>query len=303
MGDGKAQLDIGGWWCVHRCWHQDRPHPVSCGQTGGTGAWSCGGAARDLHRVGNLLLPPPAPAWRQDRRGQKRSQGWCLQSTHPHPTHPIHLMHLFCYRSQFKFGTTFSCEMHTSAWLLRHWIQRLNIADVNSPTVTNTQRNSCVELFSHDKLCIFLSTAGSEAGQEWGADGQHRVTVNRGSSAGCQGWFGQDWTHQPRVHRNRGEDCSQPSCGETLEVGVLEEQLHSWLWDITRAHEVFQHLMGPNLKWNEARSLMQNQHTSELIGALMEFMYLVFTCIPGGSNCRQLRSLFLLCLCLTSFQC
>ena len=53
-------------------------------------------------------------------------------------------------------------------------------------------------------------------------------------------------------------------------------------------------LDGPTLKRNEARSLMQNQHTRELIGALLEFMDLVFTHISGGSNHRQLGSLFLL---------
>ena len=50
-------------------------------------------------------------------------------------------------------------------------------------------------------------------------------------------------------------------------------------------------LDGPTLKRNEARSLMQNQHTR---GALLEFMDLVFTHISGGSNRRQLGSLFLL---------
>ena len=66
--------------CVCRCWHQDRPHPVSGRQAGGTGAWSCRSAAGDLHRAGDLLLPPQASARCQDGRRQKRSQGWwCLQ--------------------------------------------------------------------------------------------------------------------------------------------------------------------------------------------------------------------------------
>ena len=43
--------------------------------------------------------------------------------------------------------------------------------------------------------------------------------------------------------------------------------------------------------------LVQNQHTRELISAqrmeLVEFMFLVFTCMPGESYRRQLRSLLL----------
>ena len=77
-----------------------------------------------------------------------------------------------------------------------------------------------------------------------------------------------------------------------------------------------------SLKQNEA-DLVQNQHTRELISTwktlhkhnndkpvvsltqhvsiykkapLVEFIYLVFTCMPGESYHRQLRSLLLLCL-------
>ena len=35
---------------------------------------------------------------------------------------------------------------------------------------------------------------------------------------------------------------------------------------------------------------------------VVEFMYLVFTCMPSESYCRQLRSM-LLCLCVMSFGC
>ena len=74
----------------------------------------------------------------QSWKSLSSSSGACLVSrqkgTKKEPRLVLtNLMHLFCYRSQFKFGTAFSCEMHASAWLLRHLILWLNTADANHP--------------------------------------------------------------------------------------------------------------------------------------------------------------------------
>jgi len=48
-------------------------------------------------------------------------------------------------------------------------------------------------------------------------------------------------------------------------------------------------------KTNEAESARVESTHKDV--PLVEFMYLVFTCMPGESYCRRVGSLLLLCLC------
>ena len=62
--------------------------------------------------------------------------------------------------------------------------------------------------------------AGSEAVEERDSDGEHRFAVEWRPRVGGQGRFGQDRAHQPRVYRNRREDCPESAYRETLEVNI-----------------------------------------------------------------------------------
>ena len=56
---------------MSRCGYEDRPHAVPGGPFGGAGVGGGGGAAGDLHRTGDLFLPPASSAGRQDRGRQE----------------------------------------------------------------------------------------------------------------------------------------------------------------------------------------------------------------------------------------
>lgn len=79
---------------------------------------------------------------------------------------------------------------------------------------------AAVTLFFHrdQSSPCFCLCAGPETVQERGADGEHRLAVDRRPRQRRQGRSGQDRPHQPGVHGGGREDRPEPPRGETLAV-------------------------------------------------------------------------------------
>lgn len=89
------------------------------------------------------------------------------------------------------------------------------------------------------QLHHFCVPAGPEVIQERGADGEHRLPVDRRPSQCRQGWFGKDCPHEPSVHGGGREDRPESACRETLAVSRQ-------LW---HAEKLFLHVFYIRLRW------------------------------------------------------